>query len=125
MLIHRQLFGHEIIAIMVGVVWGAGWGFLIVSAGQFLGEFATFLYVLHPTFYLARSNFIHVLDDSVFKYACQARSDKIRETNVRYACLSRVLEEGDLKIAIVARFSIIPTHCASSSLPSSASFHQG
>ncbi|KAF7972411.1 hypothetical protein HWV62_17960 [Athelia sp. TMB] len=83
------LFGHEIIAIMVGVVWGAGWGFLIVSAGQFLGELATFF---------------------VFKYACQARSDKIRETNVRYACLSRVLEEGDLTIAIVARFSIIPTH---------------
>ncbi|KZP17652.1 hypothetical protein FIBSPDRAFT_22733 [Athelia psychrophila] len=83
------LFGHEIIAIMVGAVWGAGWGFLIVSAGQFFGELANYF---------------------VFKYACRARTTKIRETNVRYACLAQVLKEGGLWIAIIARFSIIPTH---------------
>lgn len=43
-----QLFGHEIIAIMVGAVWGAGWGFLIVSAGQFFGELANYLCVQSP-----------------------------------------------------------------------------
>lgn len=50
--------------------------------------------------------------DSVFRYACRARTTKIRETNVRYACLAQVLKEGGLWIAIIARFSIIPTHCA-------------
>lgn len=33
-----QLFGHEIIAILVGVIWGLGVGFAIVAAGTFVGE---------------------------------------------------------------------------------------
>ena len=37
-----QLFGHEILAIIVGDVWGVWIGFGIVAAGTLLGELANF-----------------------------------------------------------------------------------
>jgi uncharacterized membrane protein YdjX (TVP38/TMEM64 family) len=37
-----QLFGHEIIAILCGVIWGLWIGFAIVAAGSFLGELGNF-----------------------------------------------------------------------------------
>jgi uncharacterized membrane protein YdjX (TVP38/TMEM64 family) len=37
-----QLFGHEIIAILCGTVWGLWIGFAIVAAGSFLGELGNF-----------------------------------------------------------------------------------
>lgn len=37
-----QLFGHEIVAILCGLVWGLGPGFGIVAAGTFLGELGNF-----------------------------------------------------------------------------------
>jgi uncharacterized membrane protein YdjX (TVP38/TMEM64 family) len=37
-----QLFGHEIVAILCGVVWGLWVGFAIVAAGTFLGELGNF-----------------------------------------------------------------------------------
>ncbi|KZP04807.1 hypothetical protein FIBSPDRAFT_766798 [Athelia psychrophila] len=83
------LGGQELVAILCGLVWGAGWGFLIVSVGQFLGELANFF---------------------TFKYLCQARSNKLKETNIQYACLSRVIQDGGLKVAVVARYSVIPPH---------------
>lgn len=36
------LFGHEIVAILCGLVWGLGVGFAIVAAGTFLGELGNF-----------------------------------------------------------------------------------
>ena len=36
------LFGHEIVAILCGLVWGLGPGFGIVAAGTFLGELGNF-----------------------------------------------------------------------------------
>ena len=42
LLIPAQLFGHEILAIIVGDVWGVGIGFGIVAAGTLLGELANF-----------------------------------------------------------------------------------
>lgn len=36
------LFGHEILGVLCGVVWGLGVGFAIVAAGTFLGEMANF-----------------------------------------------------------------------------------
>tara|TARA_R110002060_G_scaffold48033_6_gene59007 strand:- start:279 stop:494 length:216 start_codon:yes stop_codon:yes gene_type:complete len=32
------LFGHEIVGILVGAVWGLWIGFAIVAAGTFIGE---------------------------------------------------------------------------------------
>jgi uncharacterized membrane protein YdjX (TVP38/TMEM64 family) len=37
-----QLFGHEIVAVLCGLVWGLGWGFAIVAAGTFVGEVGNF-----------------------------------------------------------------------------------
>ena len=32
---------------------------------------------------------------------------------MQYSCLARVVREGGFKIALIARFSAIPGHCAS------------
>ena len=37
-----QLFGHEIVAIFLGVIWGLGVGFAILAAGTFIGEVADY-----------------------------------------------------------------------------------
>ncbi|KAH9010089.1 snare associated Golgi protein-domain-containing protein [Lactarius deliciosus] len=83
------LFGHEIVAILCGVVWGLWIGFAIVAAGTFLGELGNFY---------------------AFKYCCRARGEKLEKTNMQYGCLARVVREGGFKIALVARFSAIPGH---------------
>lgn len=36
------LFGHEIVAILCGLVWGLWIGFAIVAAGTLLGEIGNF-----------------------------------------------------------------------------------
>lgn len=40
-----QLFGHELVAMICGLVWGIGIGFLIVALGTLLGELASFWYI--------------------------------------------------------------------------------
>ncbi|RPD69744.1 hypothetical protein L226DRAFT_548049 [Lentinus tigrinus ALCF2SS1-7] len=83
------LFGHEIVAILCGLVWGLGPGFGIVAAGTFLGELGNFY---------------------AFKYCCSARGEKLERTKLSYACLARVVREGGFKIALIARLSAIPGH---------------
>ncbi|KAF8260064.1 snare associated Golgi protein-domain-containing protein [Lactarius quietus] len=83
------LFGHEIVAILCGVVWGIWVGFAIVAAGTFIGELGNFY---------------------AFKYCCSARGEKAEKTNIRYACLAQVVREGGFKIAVIARYSAIPGH---------------
>ncbi|KAI0951488.1 hypothetical protein AcW1_008522 [Taiwanofungus camphoratus] len=83
------LFGHEIVAILCGLVWGLWAGFGIVAAGTFLGELANFY---------------------AFKYCCAARGEKLERSEISYACLARVVREGGFKVALIARFSAIPGH---------------
>ncbi|KAI1781906.1 hypothetical protein LXA43DRAFT_860982, partial [Ganoderma leucocontextum] len=83
------LFGHEIVAILCGLVWGLWPGFGIVAAGTFLGELGNFY---------------------AFKYCCAARGEKLERTKLQYACLARVVREGGFKIALIARLSAIPGH---------------
>ncbi|KAI0648607.1 hypothetical protein C8Q79DRAFT_904658 [Trametes meyenii] len=83
------LFGHEIVAILCGLVWGLGPGFGIVAAGTFLGEVGNFY---------------------AFKYCCAARGEKLEKNKISYACLARVVREGGFKIALIARLSAIPGH---------------
>ncbi|KAF7789749.1 hypothetical protein EIP86_000695 [Pleurotus ostreatoroseus] len=83
------LFGHEIIAILCGVVWGLGIGFAIVAAGTFIGEVGNFY---------------------AFKHCCSARGEKMEKKKLQYACLARVVREGGFKIALIARYSAIPGH---------------
>ncbi|KAJ7280223.1 hypothetical protein C8J57DRAFT_1301983 [Mycena rebaudengoi] len=83
------LFGHEIVAILCGLVWGLWIGFGIVCAGTFLGEVGNFY---------------------AFKYCCRARGEKMERTQIPYACLARCVRFGGFKIALIARFSAIPGH---------------
>jgi len=83
------LFGHEIVAVLCGVVWGLWAGFGIVAAGSFLGEIGNFY---------------------AFKYCCRARGEKLEKSKIIYACLARVVRDGGFKIALIARLSAIPGH---------------
>ncbi|KZT64175.1 hypothetical protein DAEQUDRAFT_732966 [Daedalea quercina L-15889] len=83
------LFGHEIVAILCGLVWGLGVGFAIVCAGTFLGELGNFY---------------------AFKYCCSARGEKLEKTDLRYACMAKVVREGGVKVALITRMSAIPGH---------------
>ncbi|KAJ3510802.1 hypothetical protein NLJ89_g4469 [Agrocybe chaxingu] len=83
------LFGHEIVAILCGLVWGLWIGFAIVAAGTFLGEVGNFY---------------------AFKYCCRSRGEKLERTKITYACLARVVRDGGFKIALIARLSAIPGH---------------
>ncbi|KAF8316818.1 hypothetical protein DL93DRAFT_2165936 [Clavulina sp. PMI_390] len=83
------LFGHELVDIMIGVVWGVWKGFLIAAAGHLLGEIANWF---------------------VFKYWCTGRSQKYEQQKLGYACLAQVVREGGFFAVIVIRFSAIPGH---------------
>jgi len=83
------LFGHEILAILCGLVWGLWPGFGITAAGTLIGEIGNFY---------------------TFKHCCAARGEKLEKTQMSYACLARIVREGGFKIALIARFSAIPGH---------------
>ncbi|KIP11042.1 hypothetical protein PHLGIDRAFT_100340 [Phlebiopsis gigantea 11061_1 CR5-6] len=83
------LFGHEIVAILCGLVWGLWPGFAIVAAGTFIGEIGNFY---------------------AFRYCCKARADKLAKSNIQYACLEKIIQDGGFMIALIARFSAIPGH---------------
>ncbi|KAF9267179.1 hypothetical protein L218DRAFT_856319, partial [Marasmius fiardii PR-910] len=83
------LFGHEIVAILCGLVWGLWVGFGIVAAGTLLGEIGNFY---------------------AFKYCCTARGEKLEKTKMSYACLAKVVRDGGFKVALIVRLSAIPGH---------------
>ncbi|KAJ7483582.1 hypothetical protein FB451DRAFT_1393669 [Mycena latifolia] len=56
-----QLFGHEIVAMLCGLVWGLGVGFGIVVAGTLLGEICTFY---------------------AFLLCCRARGEKLEQSYI-------------------------------------------
>jgi hypothetical protein len=50
---------------------------------------------------------------SAFKYCCRSRGEKLEKTNIAYGCLAKVVRNGDFTVALIARLSAIPGHCAS------------
>ncbi|KAJ7483588.1 hypothetical protein FB451DRAFT_1235048 [Mycena latifolia] len=83
------LFGHEIVVMLCGLVWGLGIGFGIVAAGTILGEICTFY---------------------AFRLCCRARGEKLELTSMPYGTLAQVVREGGLLIAVVVRYSAFPAH---------------
>ncbi|RDW62626.1 hypothetical protein BP5796_10928 [Coleophoma crateriformis] len=83
------LFGHEIIALLCGVVYGLWIGFAIVAAGTFIGEVGTWF---------------------AFKYALRKRAEKLERTNLNYGSLARLTRDGGFWVVLIIRFSIIPSH---------------
>ncbi|KAF9069491.1 hypothetical protein BDP27DRAFT_1171686, partial [Rhodocollybia butyracea] len=95
------LFGHEFVGLLVGVTWGLAEGFGIVVLGTLLGEIANFI---------------------TFKFFCGARAQKYEQKKITYACLSKIIREGgtqSFKVAVAARFSIIPPHITTTLFSSS------
>ncbi|KAJ7912558.1 hypothetical protein B0H13DRAFT_2007169 [Mycena leptocephala] len=84
------LFGHEVVAMLCGLVWGLGQGFGIVAAGTLLGEIITYFF---------------------FKYCCGARGKRLELTNIQYGTLAHIVREGGLVIPIIIRYSSFPAHC--------------
>ncbi|KAL8286667.1 hypothetical protein RQP46_004195 [Phenoliferia psychrophenolica] len=83
------LFGHEVVHIIIGLIWGFWKGFLITSAGVFFGELACFF---------------------VFRYFLTARAVRMQNKSTPYACLAKLLAEGHLGILTLVRYSVIPGH---------------
>ncbi|CCO34110.1 Golgi apparatus membrane protein TVP38 [Rhizoctonia solani AG-1 IB] len=83
------LFGHEIVAVLCGLVWGLWIGFAIVCAGTLLGEIGNFY---------------------AFRYCLRGRAIKMERKNPSYACLARVVRDGGFLVAFVVRLSTIPGH---------------
>ncbi|EOA86233.1 uncharacterized protein SETTUDRAFT_177431 [Exserohilum turcica Et28A] len=83
------LFGHEIIALLCGVVYGLWIGFAIVAAGTFIGEVGTWY---------------------AFKYAFRKKALKLERTNLNYGAMARLTRDGGFFIVLVIRLSAIPAH---------------
>ncbi|KLO10014.1 hypothetical protein SCHPADRAFT_538494 [Schizopora paradoxa] len=81
--------GQELIMIVSGIVWGLWVGFAIAAGGTLLGEIANFF---------------------VFNNLCRERGGRYERTRIDYGCLARVVREGGLKVAVIARYSFIPPH---------------
>ncbi|KAE9382693.1 hypothetical protein BT96DRAFT_1010191 [Gymnopus androsaceus JB14] len=83
------LFGQEFVALLCGVGWGPGEGFVLVGLGTLLGEIGNYF---------------------VFKWCCTSVSRKYAKKNIDYACLARILHDGGFQVALAARYSVIPPH---------------
>ncbi|KAJ7675452.1 hypothetical protein B0H17DRAFT_130803 [Mycena rosella] len=85
------LFGHELVAMLVGVTWDFPLACLIVAVGTLLGEIANYF---------------------TFKYACSARGAKYEAKDLSYGLLAHVVRHGGFLIVLVIRYSAIPPHFA-------------
>ncbi|BGP08837.1 hypothetical protein JCM10049v2_004688 [Rhodotorula toruloides] len=83
------LGGHEIVLLVVGLIWGVWIGFAIACAGTFIGEVLCFF---------------------AFKYFLTGHAAKIEQKSIFYACIARLMRHGGLWIIIVVRFSAVPGH---------------
>ncbi|KAJ9165283.1 Golgi apparatus membrane protein TVP38-like protein 2 [Coniochaeta hoffmannii] len=83
------LFGHEVVAVLCGIVYGLWPGFGVVAAGTFFGEVGTWF---------------------AFKHALRRRAVRLERTNLNYGALARMTRDGGFWIVLVIRFSVIPSH---------------
>ncbi|EGS19521.1 uncharacterized protein CTHT_0049940 [Thermochaetoides thermophila DSM 1495] len=83
------LFGHELVALLCGLVYGLWIGFGIVAAGTFLGELGTWF---------------------AFTYLFRRRAIKLERTNLNYGALARLTRDGGFWIIFIIRLSAIPSH---------------
>lgn len=83
------LFGHEVIALLCGVVYGLWIGFAIVAAGTFLGEIGTWF---------------------AFKYLFRTKAHKMERANLNYGAMARLTRDGGFVIVLIIRLSAIPAH---------------
>ncbi|EST09892.1 SNARE associated Golgi protein [Kalmanozyma brasiliensis GHG001] len=83
------LFGHEIVLILVGLVYGIWIGFGIASLGTLLGEIGNFY---------------------AFKTCLRSTAAKYERKNIHYACMADMVRDGGFWVMFLARLSAIPGH---------------
>ena len=104
------LFGHEVVALLCGVVYGLWIGFAIVAAGTFIGE----------------STYPETVDDHgmndlltppppvgtwfAFKHLFRRKAHKMERTNLNYGAMARLTRDGGFFIVLIIRLSVIPAH---------------
>lgn len=83
------LFGHEIVLILVGLVYGIWIGFGIASLGTLLGEIGNFY---------------------AFKHCLRSMAANYERKNIHYACMAEMVRDGGFWVMFLARLSAIPGH---------------
>ncbi|GAA6002969.1 hypothetical protein JCM10207_001924 [Rhodosporidiobolus poonsookiae] len=83
------LGGHEVVILVIGLIWGVWIGFAITCAGTFIGEVLCFY---------------------LFKYFLTEKAAAVERKSIFYACIARLMRHGGLWIIIVVRFSAVPGH---------------
>ncbi|KAJ1030385.1 hypothetical protein NDA16_001294 [Ustilago loliicola] len=83
------LFGHEIVLILVGLVYGIWIGFGIASLGTLLGEIGNFY---------------------AFKHCLRSMASNYERKNIHYACMAEMVRDGGFWVMFLARLSAIPGH---------------
>ncbi|PWN45890.1 hypothetical protein IE81DRAFT_296915 [Ceraceosorus guamensis] len=83
------LFGHEIIGVLCGVVYGLWLGFGILSLGTLLGEIGNFY---------------------AFKLCLKRTAEKYERKSINYACMAHITREGGFLVILLARLSALPGH---------------
>ncbi|CDW97880.1 hypothetical protein, partial [Sporisorium scitamineum] len=83
------LFGHEIVLILVGLVYGLWIGFGIASLGTLLGEIGNFY---------------------AFKHCLRSMAASYERKNIHYACMAEMVRDGGFWVMFLARLSAIPGH---------------
>jgi uncharacterized membrane protein YdjX (TVP38/TMEM64 family) len=116
------LFGHELIALLCGVIYGLWIGFAIVAAGTFIGEGTSSLVslpVLSPFHHDDDNNkskepplLTHLVVGTwfAFKYTLRNKAIKLERTNLNYGAMARLTRDGGFIIVLVIRLSAIPAH---------------
>ena len=108
MLSFPPLFGHEIIALLCGVVYGLWIGFAVVAAGTFIGEGTS-----SPPFHHNKAPLLippPVGTWFAFKYAFRSKAVKLERTNLNYGAMARLTRDGGFFIVLIIRLSAIPAH---------------
>jgi uncharacterized membrane protein YdjX (TVP38/TMEM64 family) len=101
------LFGHEIIALLCGVVYGLWIGFAIVAAGTFIGESKS-SHISLPPYLKADCNLVGTW--YAFKHAFRNKALKLERTNLNYGAMARLTRDGGFFIVLIIRLSAIPAH---------------
>lgn len=83
------LFGHEVVGVLCGVVYGLWIGFGVLSLGTLLGELGNFY---------------------AFKYLLKKHGERFERKSIDYACMAHIVREGGFMVILMARLSAIPGH---------------
>lgn len=81
------LGGHEIIIMVIGLIWGVWIGFALTCAGTYLGEALCFV---------------------GFKYFFQRKANEIETKSIWYACIARLMRHGGLGMCVCLSLALGP-----------------